>query len=74
MTIVMGIIVLVVVAIIIAILRPIYTMKNLGGNLYENRTSFWRYIAVVLVATLIVYIIWVLMWLLRSRTSATMRL
>jgi Ca2+/H+ antiporter len=73
-TILIAIILLVVIAIIVAILRPIYTMKVIEPGIYENRLSFWKYAGVVIIATIIVYVLWLLMALYRSRYSYPMTL
>lgn len=72
MTIVGAIIAFIIVAIIIAILRPIYTMKVIEPGIYENRISFWKYIGVVIIATIVLYMLGLLLWLYESRNSAGM--
>lgn len=74
MTLLTAIITLIIVAIIIAILRPIYTMKVIEPGIYENRISFWKYVGVVIIATIILYMVGLLLWLWESRDASTTRL
>lgn len=65
-----AILLLIAIAVVIAILRPIYTMKVVETNIYENRLSFWKYVGTVIIATIIVYTLWFLLWLIQSRTGS----
>ena len=66
-TILWAILILFIVAIIIAILRPIYTMKVVEPNIYENRLSFWKYVGTVILATIVIYVAWLILWIVQSK-------
>jgi len=56
MTVVSAILVFVIVLIAVAILRPIYILKEVDVGLYENRMSFWRFVGVSIIVTIIIYL------------------
>ena len=68
-TILTAISILIVMLIVVAIFRPVYTMKEFDENIYENRLSFWKYIGTVIVATIVVYILWLIFWMIKARSS-----
>jgi uncharacterized membrane protein YidH (DUF202 family) len=69
MTTISAILVFVIVLIAIAILRPVYVLKEVDVGVYENRISFWRFIGVSIIITIIIYLFMLLgyMYQIRSR-------
>jgi len=70
MTVVYAILVFIIVLIAVVILRPVYILKEVDVGLYENRISFWRFVGVSIIVTIIIYLFMLLGYIHQMKSRA----
>lgn len=70
MTVVYAILVFIIVLIAVVILRPVYILKEVDVGLYENRISFWRFVGVSIIVTIIIYLFMLLGYIHHMKSRA----